>query len=490
MRPIVSIRDLRFRYRGSDRDTLRLGALDVEGPGLVAVTGPTGVGKTTLMELLAGTLHEPYEGSIRVLGVELRELRRDAERQRHLRRVGLIPQDFALLPGSSVEEILRQDLTDAQVPPAEHGARTGCALDAVEMLGFAGRKSEQLSGGQRQRVAIARTLARDVELIIADEPTANLDPRQAHSVMAVFERLGADRPVVIVTHDPAIAARCPQRILLRPLVQPLAGVVPAVARIAAETADRTRAAGIGLGLVLSVAVIASSLAVEATNAHRTTPGGEVALRPARPAIPPARRAIPTGPAAPAGRAGAGRASAPSQLATVRVPVRVPVPVQVPVVKVVQVLEPVPVPVRTPSPTPPPRPAPVSSPATPAPTAPHFLVGGVEHPECSGGTCPGDLVQESDWEPGVPSFADDDGSILGNQHGLPAGTEVDHWNGTSMQRLQVLVSTTVLNWGTPQATGPPAGTVMELGGVDQTDECTDSSCAAPYYYSYVYLGAIG
>jgi putative ABC transport system ATP-binding protein len=281
MSPSVRIRDLRYRYRGTDRDVLRMGTLDVEGPGLVAVVGQTGVGKTTLMELLAGTLREPYHGSIQVLGVELRGLRRDADRQRHLRRVGLVPQDFGLLPGSSVRDILLQDLADAQVPVSEHEARVRQALDRVGLLPFAGRDSEQLSGGQRQRVAIARTLARDVDLMIADEPTANLDPAQAESIMALFAELGASRPVLIVTHDMGVAARCGRTIVLRPPVERGESTGPA-AENAVETAVRRRhgmSAARGM-LVLAIATASCTLAVRVTNAHQTSPSHAVAELPA------------------------------------------------------------------------------------------------------------------------------------------------------------------------------------------------------------------
>jgi ABC-type lipoprotein export system ATPase subunit len=271
MTPAVRIRNLQYRYRGTDRDVLRMGTLDVEGPGLVAVIGQTGAGKSTLMELLAGTLREPYHGSMQVLGVELRDLRRDADRQRHVRRVGLIPQDFGLLPGSSVRDILLQDLTDAQVPVPEHEARVCEALDRVGLLPFAARDSEQLSGGQRQRVAIARTLARDVELIIADEPTANLDPDKAESIMELFEELGTSRPVLIVTHDMRVAARCVRTVVLRPVVEhgestrwPSGHGV----RTAVRRGHGVGAAG-GM-LLLALATAGCTLAVGATNAHDTS----------------------------------------------------------------------------------------------------------------------------------------------------------------------------------------------------------------------------
>ena len=99
--PIVAIRDLRFRYPGMSHDALWMPALDIGRPGLVAVTGPSGAGKSTLIELMAGTLSERYSGSVRVLGKEWAELRRDRSRQFHLRRIGLIPQDLGLLPNGT-----------------------------------------------------------------------------------------------------------------------------------------------------------------------------------------------------------------------------------------------------------------------------------------------------------------------------------------------------------------------------------------------------
>ena len=211
----VHIRDLRFRYPGATQDTLQIPALDVSGRGLIALTGPSGAGKSTLIELLAGTLREPYMGSVRVLGAELRELTRDADRQRHIRRIGLIPQDYGLLPGRTIQEVLQQDLADAQVPTPEYANRIARALAQVGLSDFAQRPSERLSGGQRQRVAIARMLARDVDLVIADEPTANLDPELVGETLALFRTLGNRVAVIIVTHDGKVAAQCDRTIVLQ-----------------------------------------------------------------------------------------------------------------------------------------------------------------------------------------------------------------------------------------------------------------------------------
>jgi hypothetical protein len=99
------------------------------------------------------------------------------------------------------------------------------------------------------------------------------------------------------------------------------------------------------------------------------------------------------------------------------------------------------------------------------------------------------VHDVDWSPGVPSYYDAGGSIIGNRHGLAAGVEVDLWSGTATTRYQVLGSVTVENWGRPGPTAPPPGTALQLGGIDQANGCTDPRCAAPYFTSYVFLRAL-
>jgi ABC-type lipoprotein export system ATPase subunit len=227
MDAVVSVRGLRFRYGGSTDDVLNIPALDIVGRGLVALTGPSGAGKSTLIELLAGTLREQYEGSVTVLGTELRDLRTDAGRQRHVRRIGLIPQDYALLPGLTVEELLLQDLADAQTPRADRGAKVGGALLAVGLDGFGDRLTNQLSGGQRQRVAIARMLARDVQLVVADEPTANLDSDLVAETVRLFRDLARAVPVILVTHDPTVGALCDRTIVLQSTSQSAVSSPPA-----------------------------------------------------------------------------------------------------------------------------------------------------------------------------------------------------------------------------------------------------------------------
>lgn len=213
--PPIRIRDLRFRYPGADHDVLRIPSLDVRELGLTALTGPSGAGKSTLVELLAGTLREPYDGTVEVLGEDWRAIGRDSDRQRHLRRVGLITQDYGFVSGRSVREALEQDLADAQVPRELHSAKIEAALREVGLATFADREVNRLSGGQRQRVAIAKMLAREVDLVIADEPTANLDPDLVDEVMTLLRHLGEDVPVIVVTHDSHVASLCDRTILMQ-----------------------------------------------------------------------------------------------------------------------------------------------------------------------------------------------------------------------------------------------------------------------------------
>ena len=215
---LIRIRDLRYRYPGSVKDVLRIPFLDISERGLIAITGPSGAGKTTLIELLAGTLNEPYEGSVEVLGVEWRQLTRDADRQRHLRKIGLIPQDYGLLTDRTARQMLQQDLADSGVPREQRDQRLTAALDQVGLSTFADRQLATLSGGQLQRVAIARMLARDVQLVIADEPTANLDRDLVAAAVTIFRDLARRVPVVLITHDPQVAEGCDRTIVLQSTV--------------------------------------------------------------------------------------------------------------------------------------------------------------------------------------------------------------------------------------------------------------------------------
>lgn len=222
--PAVEIRDLRFRYSTVEEDTIRVPSLHIERGKVAAITGPSGAGKSTLIELMAGSIRDPYTGSLRVLGQEWKDLTNDSDRQRQVRRIGLIPQDFGLLPSWSVDQTLLQDLIDARVPETEREERVTRALASVHLLEKRTQPTGGLSGGQKQRVAIARMLARRVDLVIADEPTANLSAELVSETMDLFRELARDGgaapgpAVVIVTHEQAVADSCDQQIILQSLV--------------------------------------------------------------------------------------------------------------------------------------------------------------------------------------------------------------------------------------------------------------------------------
>jgi len=295
---LIRIRDLRYRYPGSVKDVLRIPFLDISERGLIAITGPSGAGKTTLIELLAGTLNEPYEGSVEVLGVEWRQLTRDADRQRHLRKIGLIPQDYGLLTDRTARQMLQQDLADSGVPREQRDQRLTAALDQVGLSTFADRQLATLSGGQLQRVAIARMLARDVQLVIADEPTANLDRDLVAATVAIFRDLARRVPVVLITHDPQVAEGCDRTIVLQSTVddQPAATPPPSPPRrrliwpVAVLTA---------LVLIGGVVIASIRLASHQHSTHGSVPAssGQSATHAASrtSSAPPTAQAPPAGP---------------------------------------------------------------------------------------------------------------------------------------------------------------------------------------------------
>jgi len=213
---IVEVRGLRFAFPGGP-PVLSVDAFDVATPGMVAVVGQSGAGKSTFGALIGGQEQAPYEGSIKVLGREWSDLaqgRRDDERQLHRRRIGYIPQDYGLLPHYTPWEMLMLDMGDADVPEAQRDSHAEQALQAMGLEEMRDRRIAELSGGQQQRVAIARMLARDVALVVADEPTANLDPDTTQDVVAALRRAAERVPVIVITHDRWVADQCQWQLAL------------------------------------------------------------------------------------------------------------------------------------------------------------------------------------------------------------------------------------------------------------------------------------
>jgi len=190
--------------------------LEVEQGSFVAVEGPSGSGKTTLLGLLAG-LEPPDEGSISVLGHDLARLS-GAERARlRQRRIGIVFQSFGLIASLSVVDNVGLPLLLAGVPDGERRTRALGVLKEVGLASAAENRVDELSGGERQRVGVARALAIEPALILADEPTGSLDEDNAAGVLVLLRdavrRRGAS--LVLVTHDPASAALADHRYQMR-----------------------------------------------------------------------------------------------------------------------------------------------------------------------------------------------------------------------------------------------------------------------------------
>lgn len=180
----------------------------VPAGGLFAITGPSGSGKTTLINLIAG-IDRPTDGKLWFAGTSLIGESENALARWRARNVGIVFQFFHLIPTlTAAENVLLALELGRQVPRRSWHERVTSCLSLVGMQKFAGRLPGELSGGEQQRVAIARAMANDPPLIVADEPTGNLDSRNSQIVLAALEELPArGKTVVYVTHDHALASR-------------------------------------------------------------------------------------------------------------------------------------------------------------------------------------------------------------------------------------------------------------------------------------------
>ena len=187
----------------------------VEYGSLFAINGPSGSGKSTLLNILTG-IHRPTSGRVVFAGQEIREMSENQLARWRGRNVGIVFQFFQLLPTLTARENVDLALElGGAIPRGQRRERSLASLAEVGMAEYADRLPSQLSGGQQQRVAIARALANDPPVLVADEPTGNLDSRTAHQVFDLLESLtGRGKSVLYVTHDPELAARATSRINL------------------------------------------------------------------------------------------------------------------------------------------------------------------------------------------------------------------------------------------------------------------------------------
>jgi len=187
-------------------------SLDIAAGEYVSIMGPSGSGKSTLLHIL-GLLDRPTAGTYRLKGRDVTAL--DDAAQAALRRdeIGFVFQFFHLVPHLSAAENVELPMTLAALPPAARRTRTDAALRAMGIADRAHHRPDQLSGGQRQRVAIARATVMHPALLLADEPTGNLDRRAGTDVVDILERLNAEGlTLIVVTHDPDIGERARRRI--------------------------------------------------------------------------------------------------------------------------------------------------------------------------------------------------------------------------------------------------------------------------------------
>lgn len=215
MTPVIELVDVVRSYPGP------INALDgvdlcIEQGEITAIIGPSGSGKSTLLNVM-GTLDRPTAGSVLIDGIDTRSL---SERQLcglRATRLGFVFQSFHLIESARVIDNVANGLIYQGVERSERHRRAQAALDLVGLGDRSGTRPPKLSGGQRQRVAIARALVSEPSLILADEPTGNLDTRTSDDVLGLLmdlnERLGST--IAIITHDQEVAERLPRRIQVR-----------------------------------------------------------------------------------------------------------------------------------------------------------------------------------------------------------------------------------------------------------------------------------
>jgi putative ABC transport system ATP-binding protein len=198
--PVAALRDVSLRIAPGE---------------YIGVVGPSGCGKSTLLHVL-GVVDVPTSGEVLFQDREIASLS-DADRSRlRLREIGFVFQRFFLLPMLTAWENVELPQAEAGVGRAERRARTGELLEYVGLAARAGHRPSELSGGEMQRVAIARALANRPRLLLADEPTGELDQATGEQIIALVDRLHADgMAVVVVTHDPAVAGRAHRVLRMR-----------------------------------------------------------------------------------------------------------------------------------------------------------------------------------------------------------------------------------------------------------------------------------
>ncbi|MDP4500699.1 ABC transporter ATP-binding protein [Nonomuraea turcica] len=218
MTPAMEAVDLTRRYQldGVAVEALRGVSLTIGQGEFAAILGPSGSGKSTLMHLL-GCLDRPTSGTLRINGVEMSGLSDTDLADLRNKTIGFVFQSFHLLGRTTALDNVALPLVYRGVGRSERRARAKAALESVGLGHRMGHRPSQMSGGEQQRVAIARALVGEPKVLLADEPTGNLDTANGAEVMGILDRLNSDRgvAVVLVTHEPEVAAHARRQIHVR-----------------------------------------------------------------------------------------------------------------------------------------------------------------------------------------------------------------------------------------------------------------------------------
>ena len=208
--PVVRLEEVHKRYRSGEVEVPALNGVSLEIPAqrFTMVVGPSGSGKTTLLNLL-GCVDVPTSGRLEVCGVDILSLGNDAQADFRAAHIGFVFQTFNLIPVLTAYENIEYPLLLLKMEPRERRKRTLEMLDQVGLAGLGDRLPNELSGGQRQRVAIGRALVKRPSLVLADEPTANLDSRTGDVIVDLMHRIQAEAATTFVfsTHDPRLIQR-------------------------------------------------------------------------------------------------------------------------------------------------------------------------------------------------------------------------------------------------------------------------------------------
>jgi putative ABC transport system ATP-binding protein len=214
--PVIELQEISRSYTmgGETIHALQSATFSIRAGELVAIVGSSGSGKSTLMNLL-GCLDVPSSGTYLLRGHDVATLADDALSELRNREIGFVFQNFQLLPRATALANVGLPLVYRDISRRERSDRARAALERVGLGNRVGHRPNELSGGQRQRVAIARALVTAPTLVLADEPTGNLDSATGREILELFDELHrGGATIVIVTHEPSIAARCPRAIRL------------------------------------------------------------------------------------------------------------------------------------------------------------------------------------------------------------------------------------------------------------------------------------